>query len=117
CGLYPTAHTGGIVRTSPLGEITSRGYALAVRSVARRVPMAGLRSAEIPADAVQVPAGDEPFFFGAERRCGKRPDPVPDYASRAELPGDEDVDALAGYTCVPGPSVALAAARAAAARQ
>lgn len=50
----------------------------------------GLRSAPIPADASQAPA---------------------------ELLGDEDVDALAGYACMSWPSVALAAACAAAARQ
>lgn len=42
---------------------------------------------------------------------------MPYYASFAELAGDEDVDALAGYACVPWPSVALAAAGAAAAWQ
>lgn len=90
---------------------------MADRAVAVAFPVADQRSAAIPADAAQVPAVDKPFFFGAKRHYGKRANPVPHYAPGAQLSGDEDVDALAGYTRVPWPPVALAAARATAARQ
>ncbi len=76
-----TVHNNGSWRTLPVGEVTLRGDVWLAAALSVAFTMAGLRSAAIPARAAQVPAGDKPFFFGAERRCGKRANPVPYYAS------------------------------------
>src|SRR6266404_949431 len=74
-------------------------------------------SAAIPAGAAQVPVGDEPLFFSTQRRRRKLANPVSYDPPGAELPGDENVDPLAGEAGMSWPPIALAAARATAVRQ
>ena len=93
-----SAQNGGYWRASSVRPGRVVCQAIVDRGDAGDVfPVVELRSAAIPADAAQVPVGDEPLFFSAQRRLRKLADPVSYDASDAELLGDENVDALAGH--------------------